>query len=363
MSGCGRSSPADLPRIGTVTTLRWDGQRAERAADGTLPGLAGVVRTVRTPEFRDVTFHEILAKSALNHVPEDARMLPGEWTINPYRGCTHACQYCFARPTHTRLGLNLAGDFDNEIVVKVNIVDVLRRELSRKRTLPPRVAFGTNTDVYQRAEGRYRLMPGIIDALAGVRVPFSILTKSPLIRRDLDHLVAASRVTTVHLGLSISLLDEDLRESVELGTATTGARLATVRAIRDAGLRCTVFLSPILPLLNDSAEQLDALVRAVVDAGATDVLYTPLYLSGGVKQVFFSWLRAARPDLAEEYGRLYSSGSEAMRTYREELRERMLPTIARHGLPAPDGTVEDKFALHGNRGRTPAPAPGQPTLF
>ena len=166
--------------------MRWSGQRADRVDVGTLPGLArltGFVRSVRTPEFRGVTFHEVLAKSALNHVPADARMLPGEYTINPYRGCTHACQYCFARPTHTRLGLDVGGDFDNEIIVKTNIVEVLRAELARKRKLPPRVAFGTNTDVYQRAEGRYELMPGIIGALSGHRVPFSILTKGPLIRR------------------------------------------------------------------------------------------------------------------------------------------------------------------------------------
>jgi DNA repair photolyase len=337
-------------------TLRWDGQRVDQLAAGALPGLGGLVRSVRTPEFRGVTFHEVHAKSALNHVPDDARMLPGEWTVNPYRGCTHACQYCFARPTHTRLGLNPAGDFDREIVVKTNIVDVLRAELARKRTLPPRVAFGTNTDVYQRAEGRYQLMPGIIDALAGARVPFSILTKSPLIRRDLDRLVAASRVTTVHLGLSISMLDEQLRESVEHGTATTAARLATVRELRDAGLECTVFLSPILPHLNDGEAQLDELLTAVTSAGATSVLYTPLYLSSGVRPVFYAWLRQARPELVEEYTRLYARPQE----YRDTLRARIRPLIAKHGLPAPDESIEDKFALHGRR-RPPEPA--QPTLF
>jgi hypothetical protein len=125
---------------------RWDGQRVDAVDVEALPGLArlsSVVRSVRTPEFQGITFHEILAKSALNHVPDDARMLPGEWTINPYRGCIHACRYCFARSTHTRLGLNIGEDFDREIIVKVNIVEVLREELARKRKLPPRVAFGT----------------------------------------------------------------------------------------------------------------------------------------------------------------------------------------------------------------------------
>jgi DNA repair photolyase len=349
----------------TEDAMRWSGQRTDRVDAGALPGLArltGFVRSVRTPEFRDVTFHEVLAKSALNHVPADARMLPGEYTINPYRGCTHACQYCFARNTHTRLGLNIAGDFDNEIIVKTNIAEVLRSELARKRKLPPRVAFGTNTDVYQRAEGRYELMPGIIDALTGHRVPFSILTKGPLIRRDLSLLVRASRATTVHLGVSLSMLDEELQQSVEFGTATTTARLATVRAIREAGLECTVFLSPILPFLSDSVAQLEKLVAAVASAGATDVLYHPLYLSSGVKDVFCAWLRRAYPSLVAEYTKLYSSGSET--PYRHAIGERIRPLIAKYGFPEPDKTIEDKFALNGRRGQQPPPEePAQATLF
>jgi hypothetical protein len=141
-----------------------------------VPGLArlnNLVRTVRTPEFEGVTFHEVLTKSALNHVPETSTMLPGEWTINPYRGCTHACAYCFARPTHEHLGLNMGADFDSQLIVKVSIPDVLRRELAAKRVLPDRVAFGTSTDPYQRAEGRYQLMP-----------PASPSAPSPRVRRS-----------------------------------------------------------------------------------------------------------------------------------------------------------------------------------
>jgi DNA repair photolyase len=343
---------------------RWDAQRTDTVDVDALPGLARLsnfVRSVRTPDFQGVTFHEILARSALNHVPKDARMLPGEWTINPYRGCTHACRYCFARNTHTRLELNIAEDFDREIIVKVNIVDVLRTELAKKRTLPPRVAFGTNTDVYQRAEGRYELMPGIIDALTGVRVPFSILTKGNLIRRDLDLLVRASSVTTVHLGMSIAIMDDALQQSIEPGTATTAARLATVGAIRDAGLECTVFLAPILPGLTDRQEQLDELVGSVAAAGATHVLYTPLYLATGVKDVFFEWLRQAHPELVARYTELYAHGSQTPAPYREWLSGTIRPIIARHGLPDPDERVEDRFALNGGRGvRQPPP---ELTLF
>ncbi|MFC7386939.1 radical SAM protein [Sphaerisporangium rhizosphaerae] len=344
--------------------MRWDRQRTDAVDDTALPGLARLstlVRSVRTPEFQGVTFHEILAKSALNKVPDDARMLPGEWTLNPYRGCSHACRYCFARPTHTRLALNMAEDFDREIIVKVNIVEVLKGELARKRKLPPRVAFGTNTDVYQRAEGRYRLMPGIIGALTAARVPFSILTKGTLIRQDLPLLVTASAVTTVHLGISVSLPDVEMQQSVEPGTATTRARLDTVRAIREAGLDCTVFLAPVLPGLSDSSAQLEEMVRAVAQAGATGVHWTPLYLASGVKEVFFDWLRIHHPELLDTYTTLYAKGSEVLPDYRKDMRARLFPLLTRYGLPLPDQATDDKFALHGRRGR-PEP-PRQATLF
>ncbi|MGH3416037.1 MAG: radical SAM protein, partial [Actinocrinis sp.] len=349
-------------------SIRWDAQRVDRVDGAALPGLAKLntlVRSVRTPEFQNVTFHEVLAKTALNHVPNDARMLPGEYTINPYRGCTHACQYCFARATHTRLELNMAEDFDREIIVKVNIVDVLREELARKRRLPPRVAFGTNTDVYQRAEGRYALMPGIIDALTDFKIPFSILTKGTIIRRDLDRLARAGAKMTVNLGLSISLMDDRLQQSVEPGTATTTARLATVRAIREAGMDCAVFVGPILPQLTDSPAQLEEMAAAIADAGATSVLFTPLYMPHGVKDVYFDWLRREYPDLVPSYAQLYSSGSQAPLHYREEIGRRARAAFAKYGLPDPDEGTDDLFALNGRRGaKQPAEADdGQMSLF
>lgn len=342
---------------------RWDGQRLDGETPGVLPGLARVsnlVRSVRTPEFQGVTFHEVLSKSALNHVPATSSMLPGEWTINPYRGCTHGCRYCYARPTHERVGLNIRDQFDNEIIVKVNVVEVLRGELARKRTIPERVALGTSTDPYQRAEGRYALMPGIIDALAGARVPFSILTKGTIIRRDLKRLASANRSVTVELGMSVSILDHELQQSLEPGTPTTAARIETIRAIRDAGLDCTVFIAPILPLMTDTAEQLDALVGALADAGATNVLPTPLYLMPGVKEFFFDWLKRERPALVQQYTRLYADGSRIPSEYRDTITARMHAALTRHGLPVPDESTSDKFALHGKRKTAPAL---EPTLF
>ena len=147
--------------------MRWAGQQISDAAPtdmDALPGLdrlQNLVRTVRTPEFEGITFHEVLAKSALNRVPAAARV-PFTWTVNPYRGCSHACTYCFARRTHTYLDLDAGADFDSQIVVKINVAEVLARELRRPSWTHEPVALGTNTDPYQRSEGRYQLMPGII---------------------------------------------------------------------------------------------------------------------------------------------------------------------------------------------------------
>ena len=167
--------------------MRWDGQEITGRDDAALPGLArmaGLVRTVRTPEFAGVTFHEVAARSVLNRVPRGSQM-PFEWTVNPMRGCTHACVYCFARATHRYLELDAGRDFDSQIIVKVNAVDVLRRELARPTWGREQVALGTNTDPYQRAEGRYRLMPGIIAALDKKVIVLDLDMRKPKIHKAL----------------------------------------------------------------------------------------------------------------------------------------------------------------------------------
>src|SRR6187402_2151248 len=174
--------------------MRWDTQKLDADEPGTLPGLtlAGLLRSVRTPEFAGVTFHEVTCRSALNKVPEASRM-PFRWTVNPTLGCLHACTYCFARPTHEYLDLDAGRDFETQVVVKTNVVDVLRAELARASWGRETVALGTNTDPYQRAEGRYAFMPGIVAALVEARTPLSILTKGTLLRRDLALLAEASK--------------------------------------------------------------------------------------------------------------------------------------------------------------------------
>jgi len=305
--------------------MRWEGRSLGVEDLSALPGmgrLSGFVRTVQTPDFAGVTFHEVHSRSALNKVPGNSPM-PFGWTINPYRGCTHGCVYCFARNTHSYLEFDTGHDFDTQIVVKINIASVLRKELSAPKWRREHVAMGTNTDPYQRAEGRYRLMPGIISALADSGTPFSILTKGTVLSRDLDLLAAAHATVSVGLGVSLALLDPELQATLEPGTPTPRARLDLVRRIRAAGLPCGVFVAPLLPYLTDTTEQITALVTQLADAGVTGVSGIGLHLRPGAREWFFSWLGKNRPDLVEPYQRLYSRGANLPVEYRRELSQRI----------------------------------------
>ena len=315
--------------------MRWSGQELTAEAPSTLPGLArlnNLVRSVRTPEFANITFHEVLAKSALNKIPGGGGPMPFGWTINPYRGCSHACVYCFARPTHAYLDLDQGKDFDQEIIVKINVGEVLRKELAKQSWGREPVALGTNTDPYQRAEGRYALMPGIISALADSGTPFSILTKGSLLRRDLDLLAEAATRVPVDLGMSIAVYDDELQQSLEPGTPTTKARLATVSAVRAHGLDCSVFLMPILPSLTDTRAHLDEALRQAKAAGATSVLYAALHLKPGVKEWYYLWLGREHPELLPLYRRMYGRNTYAPKGYRAWLAARIKPLIRAHGL-------------------------------
>ncbi|MCR2808190.1 MULTISPECIES: Rv2578c family radical SAM protein [unclassified Microbacterium] len=336
--------------------MRWQGQELGVADAAALPGLEqlnGLVRSVTTPEFADVTFHEVMCKSALNHVPGSSAM-PFDWTINPYRGCGHACTYCFARGTHEYLELDSGRDFDSQIIVKINVADVLEKELRRGTWMHDPVALGTNTDPYQRAEGRYRLMPGIISALTQSGTPFSILTKGTLLRRDLPLLRDAAERVNVSLAMSIAVFDDALQKLIEPGTPSATARLETVRAATEAGFRVTVFLMPVLPHLTDSIPALDDALRRIRAAGAVRVVFGALHLRPGAKQWFMQWLRRERPELVPAYLGLYPGASPtAPKAYRTWLSTRVRPLLRVHGL---DGSAEDDeprgSALPGPAART-----------
>jgi DNA repair photolyase len=499
--------------------VRWDGQSIA-ADDGALPGLErpglarlGLVRTVRTPGFAGVQFHEVMAKSALTKVPAASRM-PFRWTVNPYRGCSHACRYClgpdtpvlmadggrrairdlrvgdrivgtrregesrrfvttavlaswttvkpafritlrngtrlvasgdhrflgergwtfvaeqaddpsrpsltaghrlmgldagadsdrpprpplvgtpvttseglrvvsvddlgaeqemvdittgtgdfvadgvvshncFARPTHEYLDMDAGADFDSQVVVKMNVDTVLRAELARPSWRREPVALGTNTDPYQRAEGRYRLMPGIIGALADSGTPFSILTKGTLLRRDLPLIADAASRVEVGLGVSLAFADSrrdtELQQAVEPGTPTPRARLDLIRAIRAAGLPCGVMVAPVLPWLTDSTDHLRRLLDAIAEAGATGVTVVPLHLKPGTRDWYLDWLEREHPRAVPGYRRVFR-GTYAHAEYRAWLWERVRPLLEERGF-AGSGHRESG---HGPRARSGA---------
>ncbi|MFF4312536.1 Rv2578c family radical SAM protein [Streptomyces sp. NPDC001507] len=315
--------------------MRWENltEEAEHGRAGTaLFGADAVTtRTFDTPEFRGITFHEVRARSIINRVPGASRM-PFEWTVNPYRGCSHACVYCFARKTHSYLDLDTGIGFDTQIVVKVNAPELLRRQLGSRRWLGDHIAMGTNVDCYQRAEGRYRLMPGIISALTEHANPFSILTKGTLILRDLDLLRRAADVTDVGISVSVGFVDPELWRTVEPGTPAPERRLDVVRALAGAGIGCGVLMAPVIPFLGDHPAQLRATVRAIAAAGATSVTPLVLHLRPGAREWFMSWLAAHHPHLVRRYERLYAEGAYAPKWYQRRITRQVHELAEEYGI-------------------------------
>jgi DNA repair photolyase len=316
--------------------MRWDNLRLEttdQPAGLTAPlfDQGAVVRRFDTPGFRGITFFEVRARSIINRVSEASRV-PFRWTINPYRGCSHACFYCFARNTHTYLDLNYGEDFNSQIVVKINAGQLLRKELAAKSWRGEHIAMGTNVDPYQRAEGRYRLMRDILEALRDAANPFSILTKGTLMLRDMDLLMECAQVADVGTNVSVGFVDKNLWKSLEPGTPSPGKRLDTCRAINAAGVPCGVLMAPIIPFLSDSPAQLDSTVRAIADAGATHVAPIVLHLRTGAREWFMQWLGEHHPALVPRYQKLYPRSAYAPKAYQDEITARVYALAERHGV-------------------------------
>ena len=345
------------------------GEPAAPALPMAVPG--AVVRTFDTPGFAGMTFYEIHAKSIINRVPGASRV-PFEWTINPYRGCSHACVYCFARSTHTYLDLDAGADFDRQVVVKVNSGELLRRELAAPRWHGDHIAMGTNVDCYQRAEGRYRLMRDILAGLRDFANPFSILTKGTLILRDLDLLRQAAEVTEVGLAVSVGFVNEALWRSVEPGTPSPRRRLDLVRQLSDAGFAVGGLMAPVLPGLSDDDASIDATAAAIAAAGAASVTPLPLHLRPGAREWYGQWLAREHPDLVPRYRELFARGSYSPKDYQREVTARVRTAARRYGLggagsshrtPAsPQEAREARESGRRPRSTTPA-APDQPTLW
>ena len=292
----------------TTVPLRWrlaDDPAPDAPGQGALFSSDDLLTTERgTGRLSGLAFLHVHARRIVNEVPAGSRM-PFRFTINAYRGCSHACTYCFARPTHDYIGLDIGEDFERRIVVKVNAVERLRAELRSPKWTGEPIAMGTNTDPYQRCEGKYRLTRGLVETLAEARNPFSILTKSALVLRDLDLLAAAARRTDVSVSLSIGTVDEAVWRATEPGAPHPRGRVDAVRQLSEAGIRTGVLVAPVLPGMSDSAAQLEEVVTACVGAGARSVTAIMLHLRPGVREHFLGWLRPRDPGLAEDYERRY----------------------------------------------------------
>jgi DNA repair photolyase len=343
--------------------MRWDGIRVSGGGPGA-PALFerdAVARTFDTPGFRGMTFFEVHARSVINRVPEASR-LPFRWTINPYRGCSHSCPYCFARKSHTYLDLDAGHDFNTKIVVKVNAPERVRAELAAPRWRGEHIAMGTNVDCYQRAEGRYRLMPGILAALRDAANPFSILTKGTLILRDADLLAEAAEVTDVGLAVSVGSADEDLCRVLEPGAPGPLRRLEVCAAFTGRGLPCAVLMGPVVPFLSDSPAQLAATVRQAAQAGASSVTPIVLHLRPGAREWFFGWLAEHHPELVGRYRGLYGRGAYAPRAYQQRVSEQVRELARRYGVgqrgPRPRRASFRGGQAAGRRDETSPPEPG-----
>jgi DNA repair photolyase len=262
---------------------------------------------------------------------------------------------CFARPSHTYLNFDAGRDFERRIVVKVNAPEVLRRELRRRSWTGAHVAMGTNTDPYQRCEGRYRLTRGVLEALRDYANPCSVLTKSPLLLRDLDLFVELVETAGFSANLSIGTLDEEVWRRTEPGTPHPTARMAAVRQLVAAGVPCGILMAPILPGISDSPEQLRAVVRAAAEAGASHLTPITLHLRPGVKEEFLPWLEEAYPELLADYRRLYQ-GSNAPKAVREQITGRVRAEKGRHRAFAARADPVTARRLPEPAGQEPEPA-------
>jgi DNA repair photolyase len=272
----------------------------------------------------EVRVTEVAAKSALNRV----RGMGFHWSLNPYQGCAHQCVFCYARGTHAYRELDGVREWGSVLTVKRNIATLLRAELARPSWRGEHVAIGTATDPYQALEGRHRLMRGILAALRDARNGFHIITRSPLIVRDLDLLVACARRAPVSVAVSIATLDERLAREIEPTVAPPRQRLRAVRALVNAGLRVGVAIAPVLPSVTDDPEALTAVAHAAAEAGASHVWHAALNLGAVTRDAYFAFLRETRPELVARYERIFSRGRYAERGYVEAVAERMRAATA-----------------------------------
>jgi DNA repair photolyase len=274
-------------------------------------------------------YQEITCRSALNRV----KGMPFEWTLNPYRGCTHGCHYCYARRYHVQFEMNADDEFASVILVKKNVVEVLARELARPSWHGDYIAVGTATDCYQPIEGHYRLTRRAIETLLRHRNPIGVVTKGSMIVRDRDLLVALGRETTCTVYMSVPTVDERAWQLLEPGTAHPLQRLRAVRELVDAGVNAGVLMNPIVPGFSSSRAKLERTVRAIADHGARFVGCNVMFLEDGTRAHFMAFLEREFPAWVPRYERLYAR-KYAPEDYRHEVQGMIRLLQARYGLAA-----------------------------
>ena len=272
-------------------------------------------------------YQEITCRSALNPVQK----MPFKWTLNAYRGCTHACHYCFARRYQTQFELGPDDHFSSYILVKANLPEVLRRELDHPSWPRELVAVGTATDPYQPIEGHYKLTRRALEILLRARTPIGLVTKGPMVVRDADLLAELGQTAGCTVYLSVPTVDEDAWRALEPGTAHPLQRLRAVRALRDAGVNVGVLMSPVVPGFTTQPAKLEATIKAIAAHGAAFMGANLMYLKGGTKDHFMGFLAREFPDMVQGYGRLYA-GAYAKPEYVTSLRQMITMLQDRHGL-------------------------------
>ena len=273
------------------------------------------------------TYHPITCKSAINKVTG----MPFNWSLNPYRGCVHACHYCYARATHTYFGLNADEDFEREIFAKLNVADAVDKDLSRPSWKRDSIAIGTATDAYQPIEGHLKLTRACLQMLIRHRNPATVVTKSRLVARDIDLWQALGDVAEVRIYFSITTLDDEIWRAAEPGTPPPRVRIETLRALSKAGIPTGVLMAPVLPGITDSEESILGVAEAVADAGATTFAALPLRLDPFVREHYYGWVEKAYPALVRRYERSFTNRN-ASRAYQERIKEISDLARARFGL-------------------------------
>ncbi|MEJ1969629.1 MAG: PA0069 family radical SAM protein [Rhizomicrobium sp.] len=332
---------------------------ADESDDGWRPE-DGAPPPLRTEVITDAT-RTIIARNKSPDIGFDR-------SINPYRGCEHGCIYCFARPTHAYLGMSPGIDFESRLFAKPNAAELLRKELSAPGYSPRVIAIGTNTDPYQPIEKRMRIMRSVLEVLREFRHPVGIVTKSPLVLRDVDILSDMAREGLAKVALSVTTLDRKLARVMEPRAGTPQRRLDAIRGLSQAGIPTAVMFAPVIPALNDA--EMETVLAAAVDCGATSAGYVLLRLPLEIKDLFREWLEANRPDTAKhvmslirsmrggkDYDAQWNVRMKGTGPYAEMIARRFRLAIKRYGLN------QDVRSLTVAKFRRPAPADAQLSLF